>query len=145
MQVKNQGIDQDLFAYIVDSVKNTPYYNLLGVRVSELGPGCAEFTVNTAKVHTNPMGIIHGGLYMSMADAAMGNAVRSLGIRGVTCECSIQILASTGLEQTVAARGQVMKAGRNLIFVRAEVRTGDTLLCCCQGSFFNTGQIDPHH
>lgn len=145
MQALNQGVEAELFEYIVNSVNNTPYYNLLGISLSQLGPGTAELTATTAAAHSNPLGIIHGGLYMSMADAAMGNAIRSLGIRGVTAECSIQLLASTGLNQLVAARGKVMKAGRNLIFTRAEVRAGETLLCCGQGTFFHTGMIDLHH
>lgn len=142
MQYKNSGIDNHLFEYLIDSINNTPFYNLLGMKVTELGPGYAEFTVVAAKEHTNPMGMVHGGLLMSIADGAMGNAVRSLGIKGVTIDCSIGFVSAVALDETLVARGRVLKAGRNMAFAEASVYAGSKLITTAKGTFYKIGDID---
>jgi acyl-CoA thioesterase len=142
VQYKNSGLDNDLFAYLINSISHTPFYRLLGIKVNELGPGYAEFSVVTAKEHTNPMGIVHGGLLMSIADGAMGNAVRSLGIKAVTVDCSIGLVSAVALEENIVARGRVLKAGRNMAFTEASVYAADKLITTAKGTFFKTGEID---
>jgi len=101
----NLGIDPALFAYICQSVENTPFYKLIGIQLTALGPGEAEIQLKAAPQHTNPLGLLHGGVLMSIADAAMGNAIRSLGIKGVTADCSISFLASASLDGLLLAKG----------------------------------------
>lgn len=94
--MENTGIEPQLFDYINHSINETPFYNLLGIKVYKLGPGLAELETVAESKHMNPLGAVHGGLYMSLADAAMGNAVRSLGIKGVTVDCSTAFIAAAG-------------------------------------------------
>lgn len=142
MAVINAGIDEKLFVYLRDSISKTPYYNLLGLNLNELGPGSAEIVTITRPEHTNPLGIIHGGLPMSLADAAMGNAVRTLGVKGVTVDCSTSLIAAAGIDEIMVARGKVVKAGKKLIFVEASVLCGDKLIANSKGTFYITGVID---
>ena len=55
---------------------------------------------------------------MSLADAAMGNAVRSLGIMAVTVDCTTSMISGASRE-TIKARGTLEKVGKNLIFASA--------------------------
>ncbi|MGI5922149.1 MAG: PaaI family thioesterase [Syntrophomonadaceae bacterium] len=137
----NSGLDDQLFTKLLESISHTPFYQLLGMKVKELGPGYAEFTVMPEEKHTNPLGIIHGGLLMTIADAAMGNAIRSLGIRAVTVDCSTGLVSSATLGTEIIARGRVLKAGRNMIFTEAFVYAGDKLITTAKGTFFRTGDI----
>lgn len=137
----NKGLETWLFEYIEKSVKETPFYNLLGIELVEIGPGEAALKVLPTEQHTNPLGIIHGGLLMSLADAAMGNAVRSLGIRGVTVDMSTSFVSSAMIGQEIVAKGNVLKAGRNLIFVEAVVMSSDKLLVKSSGTFYKTGEM----
>lgn len=142
MTAINSGLDEKLFVYIRDSISKTPYYNLLGLNLNELGPGSAEIVTTTRPEHTNPLGLIHGGLPMSMADAAMGNAIRTLGVKAVTVDFSTSLIAGAGINEMLVARGKVLKAGKNLIFVEASVFCGDKLIANSKGTFYKTGVID---
>lgn len=142
MSVINDGIDQNLFDYLIQSVSSTPYYRLLGINLTLLGPGKAELEVQAEKQHTNPMGMVHGGLIMSIADAAMGNAIRSLGLIGVTVDCSVSFPGAARLGEKVTARGKVIKAGKNLLFAEATVWAQDRILGHSKSTFYNTGRIE---
>ncbi|HHV15350.1 MAG TPA: PaaI family thioesterase [Gelria sp.] len=145
MQVINQGLEKELFNYLVHSIENTPYYQLLGVKIRLLGPGLAELDAEVSQQHTNPLGAVHGGLYMSLADAAMGNAVRSLGIMAVTVDCTTSMISGASLGETIKARGTLEKVGKNLIFASARVITGEKLLATTKGTFYRVGLIDINH
>jgi len=142
LSVINDGIDQNLFDYLIQSVSSTPYYRLLGINLTLLGPGKAELEVQAEKQHTNPMGMVHGGLIMSIADAAMGNAIRSLGLIGVTVDCSVSFPGAARLGEKVTARGKVIKAGKNLLFAEATVWAQDRILGHSKSTFYNTGRIE---
>lgn len=137
----NKGIEDWLFAGIEKSIQETPFYNLLGVKLVELAPGEAVLKVLPTIEHTNPLGMIHGGLLMSIADAAMGNAVRSLGSRGVTVDMSTSFISAAKIGEEIIAEGKVLKAGRNLFFVEGTVTSKDKLLVKCTGTFFKTGEM----
>ncbi len=144
MSVINEDINQELFKYLIESVAKTPYYQLLGINLTLLGKGKAELEVQIEQQHTNPMGLVHGGVIMSIADAAMGNAIRSTGVIGVTADCSVSFPGAARLGEKVIARGNVVKAGKNLIFAQATVFAQDRLLGHCKATFFNTGNIELH-
>jgi uncharacterized protein (TIGR00369 family) len=137
----NAGLDGKLFNYLQKSIKETAYYKLLGIELQELAPGSAEFRVAAGQEHTNPMGLIHGGLMTSIVDAAMGNAVRSLGIKGVTADMSIALMAAARPGDTIIARGKVLKSGKNLIFTEALVYVGETLAGHSKATFFKISDI----
>jgi len=124
----NGGIDQELFDYLLHSLGDTPYYQLLDMKLVCLSPGQSEFEVLTEKKHCNPLGLLHGGLIMSIADAAMGNAIRSMGITGVTVDISVSMIAAVPYGSVLRAVGKVRKAGRTMIFTDGEVWCQDQLV-----------------
>lgn len=142
MKAKNCGIEEKLFNYLLDSIKHTPYYQLLGIEIAKIDKGKAELAVCANINHTNPLAVIHGGLIMSLADAAMGNAIRSLGIKGVTVECSTSFVAGVALGELLIARGKVLKAGRNMIHTEAGVFVAEQLIASSKAVFFKTGDIN---
>ncbi len=137
----NNDIEEWLFKNIEESLQATPYYNLLGIELAELRKGEAVLKVITSRQHTNPIGKIHGGLLTSIADAAMANAIRSLGVKGVTVDMSTAFIAAAGLGDEIIAKGKVVKAGRDLYFAEAEITSNDKILVRCQGTFYKIGEI----
>jgi uncharacterized protein (TIGR00369 family) len=142
LKATNAGLDGKLFRYLQKSIKETAYYKLLGIELQTLAPGSADLQVVTDQQHTNPMGLIHGGLMTSLADAAMGNAVRSLGIKGVTADMSISLMAAARPGDTIIARGKVLKTGKNLIFAEALIYVGETLAGHSKATFFKIADIN---
>lgn len=54
-----------------------PYAVLLGVRLVEVDSGRVVFEAEPGEEHYNPMGVVHGGLAMSLLDFALGSAIFS--------------------------------------------------------------------
>ena len=54
-----------------------PICHTLGYRLVEVEPGRAVFEGTPGEQHYNPIGVVHGGLAMTLLDSAMGCAVQS--------------------------------------------------------------------
>lgn len=144
MSVINAGIEPKLFEYLIGNVAQTPFYILLDIHLTLLGPGQAELEVQAEKKHTNPLDRVHGGLIMSIADAAMGNAIRTTGVAGVTADCSVSFPGAARLGEKIIARGAVIKSGKNLLFAEATVWAGDRILGHSKATFYKTSNIELH-
>ena len=69
------GIDR-LRAITAGTLAPPPMAQLMSMRLSEVDEGHAVFEVEPAEHHYNPIGVVHGGLAMTLADSAMGCAVQ---------------------------------------------------------------------
>ena len=70
---------------------------------------------------------MHGGILATLADTAMGLAVRTVlepGRRHVTVQLGIEFL-SPGRPGTITARGRTVKIGTQLGFAEADVMNAD--------------------
>lgn len=91
-----------------------PFY----FRQDEGEPVCA---FRVLRKHLNGMGILHGGCLMSFADFSLfGIAHEALAPSGygVTVAFTSEFLGSANEGDYIEARGEVLRAGRSLIFVR---------------------------
>lgn len=55
-----------------------PIAQLLGFSLVEVEPGHAVFECTPGERHYNPIGVVHGGLAMTLLDSAMGCCVQTL-------------------------------------------------------------------
>jgi acyl-CoA thioesterase len=85
------------------------------------------------------MGVLHGGVISSLADAATGIAMLSAlddGWSHVTTSIQVTFLAPGRLGDHVTARGRVIKRGRRFGYGEADVERSDgTLLARATASF----------
>ena len=72
---------------------------------------------------TNPAGILHGGAVATMLDDIMGMTVYSLGRDAffATINLSLDFLGTAKVGEKVIARSQVVKAGRSVVFMAAQL------------------------
>ena len=84
----------------------------------------ATATIEATDHHLNQHGTVHGGVLASLADAAMGAAVASDGQTPVTVEMKVTYLepARAG---TITASARVLRRGRRIIIIEAEVTDAD--------------------
>jgi uncharacterized protein (TIGR00369 family) len=54
-----------------------PIARLLGFELVEVEPGLAVFELTPGEQHYNPIGVVHGGVAMTLLDSAMGCAVQT--------------------------------------------------------------------
>jgi uncharacterized protein (TIGR00369 family) len=95
-----------------------PIAVLLGFDLVEVEPGRAVFEVTPGERHYNPIGVVHGGLAMTLLDSAMGCAVQtqvSAGSGYTTLEAKTNLVrAITGETGKLRAIGRVVHFGRQV-------------------------------
>ena len=117
----------DAVAAIEDPAATRPYYRLLGLRAEAGEPaGRSKLLLDSRSDLENSHGDVHGGVIASLLDAAMGVAVRSAlkpGEGATTVSLTVNYVAPG--RGTLTARGRVLRAGRTLASVEADVTDAD--------------------
>ena len=95
-----------------------PIAELLGFTLVEVEPGRAVFEVQPGERHYNPIGVVHGGLAMTLLDSAMGCSVQTQMPAGggyTTLEAKTNLVraitAETGLLRAI---GKVVHVGKRI-------------------------------
>lgn len=95
-----------------------PIAQLLGMRLAEVEPGHAVFEVTPAEQHYNPIGVVHGGLAMTLLDSAMACSVQThlpAGTGYTTLEVKINLVrAITSSSGRLRAIGKVLHMGSRI-------------------------------
>jgi uncharacterized protein (TIGR00369 family) len=95
----------------------------LGAELAELRPGHCELRLPYKPELSQQHGYFHGGVIGTIADSAGGYAAYTLmpaDSSVLTVEYKMNLLAP-GDGELLIARGDVLKAGKNLVISRAEV------------------------
>lgn len=116
-----------------------PFLQEMGIEFVSMADGQAQIAITLAPRHLNSWHVAHGGVTMTMLDAVMSMAGRSLDptIRsGVTIEMKTSFMEPGGAAGSrMLAKGRVLKNTSSLCFVEAEVWTGDKLVAKASGTF----------
>jgi uncharacterized protein (TIGR00369 family) len=95
----------------------------IGARISALRPGYCEIALPYRRELCQQHGFLHAGITTTIADSAAGYAAFSLmppGASVLTVEFKVNLMAPAAGERFFA-RGTVIKPGRTLTVVEAEV------------------------
>jgi acyl-coenzyme A thioesterase PaaI-like protein len=105
-----------------------PYEDLAGpfyFRTGDDGrPVCA---FRAERKHLNGGGFLHGGCVMTFADFSLFVIARDVidGSRTVTATFNGELVGTAHEGDLVECRGEVVKAGRSMVFVRGLITSGD--------------------
>ncbi len=116
-----------LITSLRERLRDSEFYRWAGVEVIDASPGVVEIAFQANPQHLNLQGLVHGGILATLADTAMGLAVRTLlepGRRHVTVQLGIEFL-SPGRPGRIMARGRSVKIGTQLGFAEADVMNAD--------------------
>jgi len=95
-----------------------PIAQLLGFALVEVEPGHAVFEVTPGEQHYNPIGVVHGGLAMTLLDSAMGCAVHTqmpAGTAYTTLEAKTNLVrAITAETGKLRAIGKTLHVGKRM-------------------------------
>ena len=114
-----------LISNLRDRLQDSEFYRWAGVEVIDASPGVVEVGFEANSQHLNLQGLVHGGILATLADTAMGLAVRTVlepGRRHVTVQLGVEFLAP-GRPGRITARGRSVKIGTQLGFAEADVMT----------------------
>jgi uncharacterized protein (TIGR00369 family) len=99
------------------------FMNLIGANLSLVQPGVVEITLPYRQDLTQQNGYLHAGIVTTIADSACGYAAFTLmpaGSEVLSVEFKVNLLRpAKGV--TFLARAEVIKAGKTLTVVRADV------------------------
>ncbi len=104
------------------SYMKAPFNRLLGIEFGEYhDDGGVTLQLALDERHQNGAGVVHGGVMLTLADAAVSYGIaRSIGSRCTTVEIKINYLRPvTG--GVLTARSHLVRAGRRLVVARGEV------------------------
>ena len=109
-----------------------PIASLLGMNVISVEPGQVTFGLDVGEHLYNPIGSVHGGVFCTLLDSAMGCAVHSSLGRGqayTTLELKVNIVkALTVNTPSVVATGRVVSAGRRVATASGQITGPDGAL-----------------
>jgi uncharacterized protein (TIGR00369 family) len=107
-----------------------PFGALMGIRPVELEEGRVVFAATPEEYHYSPIGLVHGGLAVTLLDSAMGGAVQTrlpAGTGYTTLEIKVNFArAMTRDTGPVLAEGRVVHAGRKVVTTEGRVIAEDS-------------------
>ena len=113
-----------------------PIAEVLGFRLVEVRPGVAVFEVLPGEHHYNPIGVVHGGLAMTLLDSCMACAVQTQvppGSGYTTLEAKVNLV-----RPITAATGMLRATGKT-IHVGSRIGTAEGRLEDASGKLYAHG------
>jgi uncharacterized protein (TIGR00369 family) len=105
-----------------------PIAQLLGFSLTEVASGHAVFECTPAEQHYNPIGVVHGGLAMTLLDSAMGCCVQTVMPAGsgyTTLEAKTNLVrAITATTGKLRAIGRLVHAGKRIATAEGRIEDG---------------------
>jgi acyl-CoA thioesterase len=116
-------MDEKHIEIAFEVVRNTPYLQHLGIELVEMGVGTATMKMPMKEELRQPYGLLHGGATASLIDTATAFAVvGAIGRddKATTVDLTVHYLRPV-INETTICTAKVVRAGRRLITVSAEV------------------------
>ena len=94
----------------------------IGAKVEDVEPGRSVIRIDVEEHHLNGAGTLHGGVYASLIDNAMGLSVLALvGVRTATIEMNVHFLGAVS-EGRITCAAEVVHRTRRTATAEAKVR-----------------------
>jgi uncharacterized protein (TIGR00369 family) len=113
-----------------------PIAELLGFKLIEVEPGHVVFEVLPAEQHYNPIGVVHGGLAMTLLDSAMSCSVQTqvpAGSGYTTVE------TKTNLTRPITSQTGKLRAIGKVIHAGSRIATAEGRLVDAAGKLYAHG------
>lgn len=115
-----------------------PLLAMLGLSFEAYGHGWAEAGWVPTELACNPRGIVHGGVYGVVHDAAMNFALNSMlerGDRATTLDIQYQAIRPASADDALRVRGQVTRLATSVAYAESQVSTGDDVVSRATATF----------
>ena len=108
----------------------------IGAKVEEVEPGRSAISIDVTDIHLNGAGTLHGGVYASLIDTAMGLSVLALvGVRSATIEMNVHFLGAVS-QGRITCESRVVHRTRRTATAEAKVHDSEgNLVAMGTGAF----------
>lgn len=113
-----------------------PIPKMLNMKLIEVQEGYAKVEVIVQKEWLNPVGIMHGGLLVTLMDEMMGLVGYTLNLPNAYATINLQadFLKSVTAGETIIAEGKICKSGKQIVNAESNVYNTKGQLICKSGS-----------
>jgi uncharacterized protein (TIGR00369 family) len=108
------------------------FLTLIGAKTEEKREDLFRVTLDLEERHTNPNGVMHGGVITSLMDEAVGGVIayaRGLDVMREaphsTVDMNVSFLSAARAGDRVIVEARPIKIGRSVAFAEAEARRAD--------------------
>jgi len=114
---------------LTEQGERSPFLDLIGGQVEEWREGYVRMALALMPHHTNPHGVMHGGVITSLMDEAVGGVIAS--VRGIdvmkaaphaTVEMNASFMAGARPGDEIVVEARVLRLGKTVAFAEAEAR-----------------------
>jgi uncharacterized protein (TIGR00369 family) len=123
-------INPDYIKAVRGIVNPCPYFTLLSIEIKDLGWGESYLEIPVQEKHLQPFGMVHGGVFASLVDAAAFWAVYTQvpeDIGMTTVELKLNYLAPLATGRMIA-KGRSIRVGKTLCLGEASINNEEGLL-----------------
>jgi uncharacterized protein (TIGR00369 family) len=115
--------------------QQSAFLTLIGAKTVEKGEELFRISLLLEERHTNPNGVMHGGVMTSLMDEAVGGVIAY--VRGLdvmrsaphsTVDMNVSFLSAARAGDELVVEARPIKVGRSVAFAEAEARRGDGTL-----------------
>lgn len=133
---EQQAVQADRLSSLAERAEST-FWGLLGCEVIQAGADKATICLDASESHLNLLGIVHGGVMMSLLDNAMGIVVMlaAPGGKAVTANLQTQFLASSKGGVLLCEAELVHRTDRTLTLQAQVMDDGGKLLVLGSGAY----------
>ncbi|HEY1332432.1 MAG TPA: PaaI family thioesterase [Actinomycetota bacterium] len=117
------GLDERHLEALRERVRNSAFRQWVGLELVSLEQGSCEIALTLEPHHFNPQGIVHGGIIGTLADTAIGLAVRTglrPGLTHRTAQLNVHFL-SKGEGARLVGLGRSLHVGQRMGYGEGEV------------------------
>jgi uncharacterized protein (TIGR00369 family) len=113
---------------VSELVNRCPYFTLLSMKIVDVGIGFSLLEIDLEKKHLQPFGLVHGGVFASIIDAAafwsIFYNIEDPNAGATTVDLKLNYLAPA-VSGKLVARGAQIKLGKTLGYAEARVTDGE--------------------
>jgi len=108
---------------VTKKVNGSPFFTLISMHITNLDWGASRLEMTVEEKHFQPFGMVHGGVYASVVDAAAFWAIypqidNDFGITTVELKLNYLAPISSG---SLIAKGKSIKVGKSICLAEASV------------------------
>lgn len=113
----------------------SPFMDWVGAQAQWIGNDGVRISLSLAPHHTNPTGVMHGGVVATLLDEAAALAARRRLDEQpghlsplLLVEMNVSFIAGARPGDVLEVEGKVLHLGRRVVFAEAEARRGQALV-----------------
>lgn len=129
-------VDHDRSTWVIDANPRDRYAADVGIQctdTAEDGSVTTELLITTR--HLNNHGVIHGGVLFTMAETAITQSGRRLGVSSSTLDMSVSFLSPAGTGDRLSARAEMLVVRRRMVVYTVKiVNQHQDLIAICQAT-----------